>query len=233
MKKTFAFSIYCLMFSPVAFAATPWWQQPTVCRLDPTDCYSKMGAGYDAELWDSTSQCWGMKLICPDALVAEEYQPVAIGRTEIASGNKIKEDFDPDILNGDCFGVRKTTSNGTMASVNGEYVRVWCNGILDNADEYLPNGEITYGAQPTCSDLAEYGYIAVENNRCYGKYYDMAKYYIECNGDDIMPSRLIVLNGADYTMSSGNAPADKDAANDIFDKMESVSETQREKYFKN
>ena len=231
MKKIFAVSVMCLMFAPSAFSAVPWWEQPTICKLDPTDCYSTMGAGYDGEAWDSETGCWGMKYICPEALKTPgSYQPVLMGRQEIASGNKINIDYDTNILNGDCFGVRKTTDNGAMASVNSEYVRVWCNGILDNPDEYLPNGEITYGAQPTCNELAEYGYVATIDNKCYGKYYDMSKYYIECNGNDILPSRIIITNNADYTMAS-NAPADESAADKLFDKMQSVSESQREIYF--
>ena len=230
MKKIFAVSILCLNV-PAATAATPWWEQPTVCKLDPTDCYATMGAGYDRELWDTKTECWGMKLICPEALTtSNDYTPLAMSRTDIESGTNINKDFDTNILNGDCFGVRKTTDNGAMASVNGEYVRVWCNGILDNPDEYLPNGEITYGAQPTCNELAEYGYVATIDNKCYGKYYDMSKYYIECNGNDILPSRIIITNNADYTMAS-NAPADESAADKLFDKMQSVSESQREIYF--
>lgn len=38
-------------------ATTPWWMQPTVCRLDPTDCYTTMGMGFDSEMWDATSNC--------------------------------------------------------------------------------------------------------------------------------------------------------------------------------
>ena len=234
MKKTLAFSIYCLIFSPAAFAATlPWWEQPTVCKLDPTDCYASMGAGYDSELWDQSTGCWGMKMICPEALTNGEYVPVAMGREDISKGTNINKDFDTNVLNGDCFGVRKTKENGTMASVNGEYVRVWCNGILNNPDDFLENGEITYSAQPTCTELAENGYVAAENGKCYGKYYDLAKYYIECNGSSVTPSRIIILNGADYMSGSGNVPSDASAASKIFDAMESVSKSQRAIYFTN
>ncbi len=233
MKKTLSFSVISLLTIGTAFGATPWWQQPTVCRLDPTSCYSNMGIGYDRELWDATSECWGMKMICPEALKQSDGQPTPIGKTDIAKGTSINQDFDTNVLNGDCFGARKTTSNGTMASVNGEYVKVWCNGILDNADEFLPNGEITFGQQPTCSDLAEYGYVAVVNNRCYGKYYDPSEYYIECEGNSLTPSRIVLLNGAyDYNTGSDSSISDKNSANKLFDKMESTSETQREKYFK-
>lgn len=234
MKRTLAISVFCLFTSAAAFGASiPWWEQPTVCKLDPTDCYPTMGAGYDSELWDNDTGCWGMKMICPEALTTSEDMPIAMSRNDISKGTNINKDFDTSILNGDCFGVRKTSDNGAMASVNGEYVRVWCNGILDNVDEYLENGEITYGAQPTCEDLAKYGYVATVSNKCYGKYYDMAKYYIECNGKDILPSRIIVLNGADYSNTSDNTPSDASAASKLFDSMESISESQRKIYFKN
>lgn len=234
MKKTLLISAICSSLCITAMGASiPWWEQPTVCKLDPTDCYPSMGAGYDSELWDSDTECWGMKLICPEALVNGDYTPVAMSRNAISKGTNINKDFDTNVLNGDCFGVRKTSGNGAMASVNGEYVRVWCNGILDNVDEYLENGEITYGTQPTCEDLAKYGYVATVNDKCYGKYYDMSKYYIECNGSDILPERIIVLNGADYTASSANAPTDESTASKLFDSMESISASQRKIYFKN
>ena len=216
-------SILCAMFCGISHAATtPWWLQPTVCRLDPTGCYSTMGAGFDSEMWDATSNCWGLKLICPDALLDGSRTAQPMGRAEIArdGGKKISTDFNTDLLgpDGDCFGRRKTSENGTVASVGGTLVKVWCPGILDNPDETLTNGEITYGTQPTCSQLAENGYVGVENGRCYGKYFDSAQYYIEC-GNTLEPTRLIVLNGADYTASMNGAPADATAAEQLFDKM--------------
>lgn len=234
MKKTYIFSILFLTYTINAFAASiPWWEQPTVCKVDSTECYTTMGTGYDKELWDNDIGCWGMKLICPEALITEEFAPVAMGRNDISKGTNINSDFDVTMLNGDCFGVRKTSGNGAMASVNGQYVKVWCNGILNNVDEYLENGEITYGVQPTCEELAEYGYVGTVNGKCYGKYYDPAKYYIECDGTDIMPSRIIVLNGADFNTNSNEAPSDTSAASKIFDSMQSISESQRKTYFKN
>ena len=233
MKKIFAVSLISMIVVNVASGAVPWWERPTVCKLDTTDCYSKMGMGYDSEIWDTNSSCWGMKLICPEALTSSESQPIPMGKKEIAKGTGINKDFDTSLLNGDCFGARKTTSNGAMASINGKYEKVWCNGILDRPDEFLENGEITYGTQPTCEELADYGYVAVVNDNCYGKEYDLSEYYIECSGDDLLPSRIILLNGADYTNQSGNIPTDRSAANKIFDKMESVSKTQRQKYFNN
>ncbi len=231
MKKTLAISVLCLTFAPFAMAATPWWEQPTVCKLDPTDCYASMGIGFENEMWDSETGCWGMKLICPEALTAGGNMPVAKSRKDIERGTGINSDFDTSVLNGDCFGVRKTSENGAMAMVNGEYVRVWCNGVLDNVDEYTENGEITYSAQPTCAELADYGYVAAVNNNCYGKYYDAAQYYIQCDGNDIMPSRIVVLNGANFSTSAGDTPVDKSAADKVFDSMQSISESQREIYF--
>lgn len=228
-------SILCAMFCGISHAATtPWWLQPTVCRLDPTGCYPTMGAGFDSEMWDATSNCWGLKLICPDALLDGSRTAQPMGRAEIArdGGKKISTDFNTDLLgpDGDCFGRRKTSENGTVASVGGTLVKVWCPGILDNPDETLTNGEITYGTQPTCSQLAENGYVGVENGRCYGKYFDSAQYYIEC-GNTLEPTRLIVLNGADYTASMNGAPTDATAAEQLFDKMYSVSQAQHAKYF--
>ncbi len=235
MKKIFAFSVLNIALVPMAFAATPWWQHADICRRDPTTCYSRMGAGYDSELWDTTDKCWGMKYICPDALVSGGDEPVPMGRDAIRRGDNILDDFDTDELNGDCFGVRKTTSNGAMASVDGQYVRVWCNDVpLDASVEPMPNGVIVSDpdAQPTCADLADYGYAAVQNGDCYGKYYDFAKYHLVC-GNDLEPDLIVITNGADYTLASGNMPADRNAADALFDKMESVSQVQHAKYFKN
>lgn len=218
-------------------ATTPWWLQPTVCRINPTNCYTNMTAGYfieigNSESWDTTSNCWGLKLICSDALTAGGNDAVPMERATIAKGTGIKPDFDTNELgpSGDCFGARKTAEGGAIASVNGKYVNVWCSGILNNPDEVLENGEISYGAQPTCSELAESGYIAVENGRCYGKYYDISKYYIEC-GASLLPTRIVVLNGADYNAPMGNAPTTMAAADAIFDTMYSTSQAQKAKYF--
>ena len=192
MKKIFLFSL--LFVTTNLVAATPWWEQPTVCRLNPASCYPTMGSGYDSGMWDANANCWGMKWICGDAL-SNTNNNTLVGRTELARGTNINPDYDTSILDGDCFGVRKTSTDGSMASVNGNMVRVWCNGILSNVDETIENGEITYGTQPTCSMLATDGYVAVPNGKCYGKYYDTTRYYIQCTGE--VPS-LIVLNGADY-----------------------------------
>jgi len=212
MKKIFLFSL--LLISTHAVAATPWWEQPTVCRLNPANCYASMGAGYDSGMWDAVANCWGMKLICGDALTnTNTTSPV--GRTEIARGTNINSDYDTSVLDGDCFGVRKTSTDGSMASVNGQMVRVWCNGILNNVDEIIENGEITYGTQPTCATLANDGYVAVPNGKCYGKYYDPARYYIQCNGET---PTLIVLNGASYELGNTRYPLTQEDADAIFNR---------------
>lgn len=221
-----------MCFTASVYAAVPWWTRPTICRLSPSGCYPTMGDGYESGMWDAVGNCWGMKLICSDALLdANDGVPVPMGRAEIASGRGISPDFDTSLLRGDCFGRRKTTSNGTQVSVDGKYVNVWCAGVLSNPDETVDGGEITYGDQPTCAELAYDGYVGVLNNKCYGKFYDTEKYYIECGSTGMMPTRLIVLNGASNTPVSDRVPTDNAAADKIFDKMQSVSRTQYEKYF--
>ena len=103
-----------------------------------------------------------------------------------------------------------------MASVNGQMVRVWCAGILANADETIETGEITYGTQPNCATLAADGYVAVQNGKCFGKYYEPARYYIQCDGET--PS-LVVLNGANYETGNTSYPATQADADAIFNRM--------------
>lgn len=213
MKKLFFFSLFFITAN--ALAATPWWEQPTICRLNPASCYTAMGTGYDSHMWDANANCWGMKLICADALTNSD-EPTFVGRTEISRGTYIDSDYDLNVLNGDCFGVRKTSTDGTMASVDGRMVRVWCTGILNNVDETIETGEITYGTQPNCATLAADGYVAVSNGKCYGKYYDPARYYIQCDGEN---PTLIVLNGANYETGNTSYPRTQADADDIFNQM--------------
>ena len=231
MKKIFILSMLSLIGAN-AGAATPWWQQPTICRLDPTKCYSSMGTGYDSEMWDADSGCRGMKRICADALTdTGATDAKLIGRADIARGVGIDSDFDTNVLNGDCFGMRKSSAGGTKVLVDGKYVNVWCAGVLSDVDETLEFGEITHGAQPTCQTLADAGFVAIAQNRCIGKSFDIAKYFIECDGGDgTLPNRLIVLNGAEANASGGMAS--RDAADQLMDKMYDVSQKQHKKYFK-
>ncbi len=233
MKKYILTSLCSLICINTVIADAPWWTQSTICRPSNARCYANMGMGFDTELWDSTSDCRGMKLICSAALNRDDFDPIPMTRDDIQAGKNISADFDITLLNTDegCFGLRKSTSDGAQVLINGKYVNVWCSGILDNVDEQVRNGDITYGAQPTCSELAEYGYVGVINKGCYGKYYDTTQYFIECGGSQITPSRIITLNGADYN-SNTTAPTTQSAADEIFDAMYETSQTQHQKYFK-
>ena len=152
-----------------------------------------------------------------------------MGRTEIADATRIKSDFDINVLNGDCFGIRKTSSGGAMASVNGNFVKVWCSGILENPDdEYLENGEITSGTQPDCGYLADNGYVGILNGKCYGKKYNQSEYAIQCNDQTPM---LIVLNGVDQNNVSDSDIRTKSDATELFNTMYNVSKTLHSTYF--
>lgn len=225
--------ILSLISNGTAHADIPWWLRPTVCRISPTDCYTAMGAGFDTEMWDATSSCWGMKYICADALTNSNTATL-MGRAEIARGTGINSDFDTNLLgiDGDCFGRRKTEQNGAIAIINGKPVKVWCNGILDNADEEVANGEISLTTQPTCQTLANNGYVGVINNNCYGKYFDDAKYYIDCSSG-LEPERIIILNNADYDADGTDAPQTQSDADEHFEKMYNASKKQHTKYFGN
>ena len=220
MKKVFLFSL--LFITTNAFAATPWWQQPTVCRLNPANCYTTMGTGYDSGMWDANANCWGMKLICGDALTNTNNDTL-VGRTEIAHGTNINSDYDVNVLNGGCFGVRRTSTDGTRVSVDGRMVRVWCNDVLELVNkpvvETIESGQVTYdNTQPSCGDLAAENYVAVANGKCFGKYYDSGRYYVQCNGE--IPT-LIVLNGASSSYETGNTsyPITQADADALFNQM--------------
>lgn len=235
MTKTLLSSVIaCLLFGGTVNAAT-------ICKLIPTTCYNDMGVGYlydttDPNSWDITSGCWGKKVVCVDALTNEYISnhntnnPVALGRKEIA--NAIKNDFDTSILDGDCFGARRVKDGGAMASVNGNYVNVWCAGILDDVnitvDETFENGDITLGAQPTCDSLAQNGYINIRNGKCYGKYYNPNEYYIQCDGAN---PTLIILNGANVDNNTTSNINTMPQANTLFNTMYQNARTQHQIYF--
>jgi len=239
MKKIFALCalLFALCAAGGARAATSWWLQPTICKPNPATCYASMGIGFESGMWDATGNCWGLKIVCGEALTPVKTSPVEMGKTTIAAGTGINADFDTSMLNGDCFGARKTQANGSMASVNGTFVKVWCNGILDNPSETLATGEIQFGTQPNCKDLAKNGFIAVLNQKCYGKYFAEGDYYIECAGTNELPTRIVRLNGASQvvgtTAGSYNYPQDLASAKTIFDTMQSVSAAKRAENFEN
>lgn len=200
MTRTFLFSVVSLLLFGGANAATPWWKYDNICYPSPSTCYSNMGAGYlyntsDSDSWDTTSFCWGKKYICPNAIKNQNAdERVAMERNDIANANIVNSaDFDLTKMNGDCFGVRKSKSNGAMVSVNGNYVKVWCTGAIDaDEDNVVENGVFTTTA-PTCSDLQARGFADVLNGKCYGKHYNSSEYAIHCDGNNTI---LIALNGA-------------------------------------
>lgn len=233
MKLHFASLFFLGALSSTAFGAVQWWDMDTVCQIDNTPCYTGLSAGIDSSLetgWDVSGSCRGKKYICADALTNSD-ESVAMERADIARGTGINSDFDTTIfVSGEnCYGARKTRDSGRSALVNGRYAHVWCNGVLSNPTEQLPNGEITTGAEPTCRQLAADGYAAVLNGKCYGKYYNMDKYIIECDGET--PS-LVVLNGANYS-SGGHSSVTTSSVNTLFNTMMTSAASQRAKYFKN
>lgn len=228
MKRTFVLSLILIPFATASHAALNWWEQETVCRVNPAKCYSSMGIGYEDSEWDTDANCRGKKIICGAALSTPSDENWALSKRDINNRNGISPDFNIDVLNGDCFGARKTISNGAQASYNDGYVNVFCPGILETIYDYdlienVESGSIlTRNTQPTCKELAEYEYVNVKNGRCYGKRYAESEYYIDCSrGDNDV--RLIILNGADYTEPMGNNPHTMAQANDIFEDMISTA----------
>lgn len=214
-------------------AALNWWDQPTVCRANPSKCYNTMGAGYNADEWDSDADCRGKKIICGTALKPASNDNWAFSKKDIRDMNGINSDFNINILNGDCFGSRKTISNGLQAIYNNEPIDVYCAGVLENIYDYDYIERVETGSilartnQPKCSELAEYGYARAKNGNCYGKKYPTTKYYIDCASAN--DTRLIVLNGANYTEPMGNNPRTLDAAEELFKQMIATAKELREK----
>ncbi|MCL2331128.1 MAG: hypothetical protein FWC61_01120 [Proteobacteria bacterium] len=237
----------CAVVFQAGGATTPWWLQATICQINPSKCYAAMGKGYafdtsDVSTWDITSNCWGKKLICGDALTPAGFyiNPRAMTKTEIAAGTGISSDFDISVLGptNDCFGARKTASGGSQVMAGGTMVNVWCMGVLSNPDERVANGEIIYptsAPQPTCASLAADGYVAILNGSCYGKYFDPNQYFIECVSGQLLPTRVVALNGADAyigaTSSSVTYPTDQAAADALFNAMQQTAAGLRSSHF--
>lgn len=239
MKNFFIF-LSTLIITASAASAANWWNQPTVCSIINDKCYTNMGAGFDPEIWDATglagNGCWGMKYICSEALKQGSNEPVLIGQKDLGNKTIVNPDYNIDQLSdsGDCFGRRKANKAGNEVMVNGTYVKVWCDGVLNRSDETLANGDILYDEkQLTCGSLKQNGYVAVENGKCFGKYYDENDYHIECGNDDkVQPKRIVILNGAEYKKHNYSGPITVADAEELFDEMLSVSKKQKNKYFK-
>lgn len=232
MKKIFVLSLILAPYVATSHAAVNWWEQETVCRVNPTKCYSSMGPGFVADEWDKDSECRGKKIVCGMALTPASDSDWPLSKKVITARTGINPDFDINILNGGCFGARKTISNGSQASYDDKYVSVFCPGILEQIYDYDIIEHVATGAilkratQPTCRELAEYGYAHVKNDRCYGKRYAEREYYIDCSrGDDNV--RLIVLNGANYEEPMGNNPHTLAQANEIFEEMIEIAKKLR------
>ena len=231
MKVKFAVLLVALFAPWSVFGANFWWMHETICQIDNTPCYSGLSAGIDSSLetgWDISGRCRGKKYVCPEAMSPVGDDVVTMERADILRGDGISSDFDMSVYVADqnCYGSRKSKNNGTMVSVKGVYVNVWCSGILSDPTYETPDGEVTTGEQPVCTDLAKFGYVAVLNGRCYGKYYNPSEYAIECNDDT---PTLVLLNGAEYVSGDGGLTASK--ASSIFNTMASVSAAQRGIYF--
>lgn len=183
--------------------ATEWWLRPTLCQPSNAFCYPSIeGAGFTDE-WDSGAVCRGKKIVCDDALNADcDSMDGSYSKAEISNSAIINVDFDVSILDSRpdkrCFGVRRTRNNGTSASVNGNWVNVWCAGVLDAPDESLATGYIiTSGQQPDCEELKYRGYIGILNGQCYGRpSYPASDFYLQCETGRLLPTTIVKLGGA-------------------------------------
>lgn len=244
MKKLLILLSICSVTSAYA-ADTEWWFKDTICRPNTNKCYPSMGIGYDAGYWDAESNCWGMKYVCGEAIEKSsgDNKNLLMGNEIVYYQNKYT-DFDFSQLNtaSRCFGARKTKDNGSKAMINGEYVKVYCPGVLDSDAITVTNGEITMNykgmGQPTCKNLADNGWLNVlNNNKCYGKKYSTSDYFIECDNAQVTNTRVIVLNGAkNYVtntdgVSTSKYPTKIGDSNTIFDTMLSTAQKNRNEKF--
>ena len=229
MKHLNILNLSCILSLVIVSSASAyWWLPPTICKKDTSQCYTATNGGIATEFWDTDAKCWGMKYICPDAITYYVREPKTFTKKELTDKSKFDPDYDLNLysVSDDCFGIRRINKEGNQAYVDGKYVNIWCNGILDKPDESFTNGEITYGEQPTCETLKKIGYAAVNTGTCFGKYYDESQYYIEC-GTALLPTRLIVLNNAYYGLHKESFPVTQTDADIIFDEMYKNSQTQK------
>jgi hypothetical protein len=237
MKKVILFLALAAAVTPAA--AIDWWTMPTICKPNSTTCYSTApgSPGFDDAEWDNIGNCKGKKLICPNAIKGGANAPEALSKHEISDPAKIADYFDVSALDtaGGCFGMRRTRSNGTSAQVGpSAWVNVYCAGALGSPDEVLPTGGIMLNPldQPTCETLKDDGYIGVLNGSCYGKpQYPPSDFFLECDGNNLLPTRIVILNGANFLTDADPTPpyypkTEQDAAS-LFDQMASDAEERR------
>ncbi|MDR1071979.1 MAG: hypothetical protein LBL21_05045 [Rickettsiales bacterium] len=238
MKKIIL--LFALASAVTPAAAVDWWKMPTICKPNSATCYTSMGSGFDEAEWDDIGNCRGKKLICPSAITGGANAPEALAKHEISDPSKIADYFDVSALDaaGECFGMRRTRSNGTSAQVGSSaWVNVYCAGALGSPDEVLPTGGIMLNPldQPTCETLKADGYIGVLNGSCYGKpQYPPSDFFLECEGGNLLPSRIVILNGAtEYRAEPGTPtpslyPTTEQDAAMMFDQMANDAEERRQ-----
>ena len=192
-KKIISWILFVIVCSP-ALGAFDWWNldDEFVCQIDNTPCYFGVTQGVDDE-WDVTGSCRGRKYVCGDALKENtSSSAIAVNKTEI--NNSVSSDFDVTVYvaGENCYGTRKTTDNGRMASVNGRYVKVWCNGVLNSPTDTLSNGEFTTGAEPTCKQLANDGFAGIANGK------PTKEGVILLDGLKLLDSSKLTVSGSPY-----------------------------------
>jgi len=189
-----------------------------------------MGTGFEPKEWDMGAGCWGMKLICNEALTDPDGPvPEPKSKGDIATNNGISTDFDTNTLFGGCFGARKIV-NGNMTFIDGIPVKVWCPGVLNSPTVEWPNGNGAQPKPPTCEQLAANYFIDIDNGKCWGKKFPEPEYMITCEAG---VARLFIMNGAqEISPRHSSVPATHSAANDIFDIMQRAASEKRQMHFK-
>ena len=212
---------------PLAVRALDWWERPTICRPSNNECYAGQGGASfltdGDEAWDNGASCRGKKRVCDNAIIGGTGTNY-LSKAEISDPSIISSDFDIGALNAGCWGVRKTRNSATSASVNGNWVSVWCSGALSDQGEAGAGGFISAASEPNCADLRDRGFIGVLAGACYGRGgFDAQRYYLECRDGAVLPARIAVLNGAGgYNAGGTGTPgtsATQDGADEIFEKM--------------
>ena len=176
---------------------------PTICRPDILSqiplCYN-VGlneTGYNFDALDQSAKCKGKKIICEKAIVkAGNFGDQALSKNEIENNSIVSKFFDTNILNNDCFGVRKRDSSGLYAQTDKGNVKIWCKDVLDNPDEEFLSGSIVLDVsnQPKCSDLAQKNIIDIQNANCFGKKLK-ERYHLVCDSANKNAEYIIDDNG--------------------------------------
>ena len=241
MKRLLALSLVFGMFAFSAHAIN-WWNRPTICQPVYDTCAPMGTPGWEMQFWDVAASCWGVKMVCGDALVGQIAHEVPFpsnSQMQVQIGFDITE-FDAER---GCFGVRAGGTEPDTVNCPGGDVRIWCPGILGDLGFFSASrgaGEYSCLARPTCADLASVGVVAIRNNNCWGVRYVYPEFFIECVGDSELPRRIIRLNGADWRPApAGGGPIQappmggtRPTASDIFQRMREIATDNRNRYFR-